>query len=260
MPSPRRHTLLAPSDAALAGYAGLATAAVLGALAAAGMYAVRSPRSRFFGPSVWSGTATRRSIALTFDDGPSPGTLELLDYLQQQNVRATFFQCGANVQRHPEITRAVHARGHEIGNHTWTHPRLCPRLGWQPNFLSRERVFQEFARTQQLLEELGVKPVLLRAPYGLRWFGLRATQRGLDLLGVMWTVIGHDWEWAAPAITQLVLNKARSGAIVCLHDGRDTRVDPDISPTLASVKHIVPALKAQGYAFETVSELLRPSC
>ncbi len=232
-------------------------ATALSAVAAAGLYAVKARSSQVFGPSVFSGPGNRRSLALTFDDGPSPGTLASLDYLKQEDVRVTFFQCGANVERHPEITRAVHVAGHEVGNHTFSHPRLCPRLGWQPNFRSSGEIFREFALPQNLMQALGIQPRLLRAPYGLRWFGLRETQRRLGLLGVMWTVIAHDWEWDAEAVTKLVLGKAAPGGIVCLHDGRDTRLDPDIRVTLAAIKRIVPALKKEGYTFESVSEILR---
>ena len=238
-------------------HVGLTLATLFGGFAAS-VYAVKAPSSQVFGRSVFKGSSNRRSIALTFDDGPSPGTLHLLDYFAQQGVRATFFQCGANVQRHPEIARAVQRAGHEIGNHTFSHPRLCPRLGWQLNVRSRQNVFDEFAQTQHVLHGLGIGPVLLRAPYGLRWFGMRQAQRQLGLLGVMWTVIGHDWEWEPEAVADLVLAKAAPGGIVCLHDGRDTRPNPNIDTTIAAVKRIVPALQRQGYTFETVSELLQP--
>ena len=222
-------------------------------------YAVKARCSQVFGSSVCAGPGHRRSLALTFDDGPSAGTLSLLAYLREQDVRATFFQCGANIRRHPDITRAVHAVGHEIGNHTFSHPRLCPRVGWQPNVLSPQRIFEEFAETQRLLRDLDIKARLLRAPYGLRWFGLRRVQRQLKLLGVMWTVIGHDWEWSAEKVAALVLHKVKPGSIVCLHDGRETRRSPDITETLAAVKLIIPQLKDAGYSFETVSEILRPA-
>ncbi len=221
--------------------------------------AIQWRSSWMFAPSIHHGPGQRRSIALTFDDGPSPGTSALLDYLQSQTVRATFFQCGENVLRHPETARAVHLAGHEIGNHTFSHPRLCPRLGWPPNLLSPFTVYREFARTQTLLEtEVGVSPRLLRAPYGLRWFGMRTVQRRLKLSGIMWTVIGRDWVLSGPEIADRVLHGVTQSGIVCLHDGRETRPNPDISQTLAAVRQIVPVLKDQGYTFETVSDLLRP--
>ena len=221
-------------------------------------YGVKGRDAQLFGPSMSCGPGLRRSIALTFDDGPSPGTLELAEYLALTGVRGTFFQCGVNVLRHPQVTRALVQAGHELGNHTHTHPRLCPRLGWKLNLLSPQRVYAEFEQAQRVLEDhAGVSPRLLRAPYGLRWHGMRAAQRRLHLLGVMWTVIGHDWEWSAERVASHVIARATPGGIVCLHDGRDTRLSPDVSVTLAAVRRIVPKLIDLGYQSETVSEILR---
>lgn len=226
------------------------------ALAAA---AVHDLGSRLFGPSVARGPGRRRTIALTFDDGPSPGSLEIAEYLAEQGVRATFFQCGENVVRHPKIARAIAWAGHEIGNHTFSHRRLRPRLGWQLNVLSKDQVFDEFARAQTvIMGETGAVPTLLRAPYGLRWRGMREAQRRLELLGVMWTVIGRDWELGALATAERVLSGASQGGIVCLHDGRDTRENPDTSSTLGALKLLIPRLRDEGYGFETVTEILRP--
>jgi peptidoglycan/xylan/chitin deacetylase (PgdA/CDA1 family) len=237
-----------------------ASALSLGATVAAIAYAVRAPSSQCFGSSVFHGDRSRRSLALTFDDGPSPSTSRLLDLLDHYQVPATFFQCGANVVRHPEIARDVVAAGHEIGNHTFSHRRLCPRLGWKLNLLSREDIYQEFATTQQVIEDTtGVRPRHLRAPYGLRWFGVDQTQRRLNLLGVMWTVIGHDWEWTSASIVDLILARSSPAGILCLHDGRDIRVNPDITETIAAVRSFVPILKDQGYIFETVTDILSAS-
>jgi peptidoglycan/xylan/chitin deacetylase (PgdA/CDA1 family) len=231
----------------------------LGTIALAASQVLGGLSSRLFAPSVYRGAGHRRSIALTFDDGPSPGTMELLEYLDSQNVPATFFQCGQNILRHPDIARAVHLAGHEIGNHTFSHPRLPPRLGWQPNLLSPSKIFDEFAHTQTIIQtEIGANPTLLRAPYGLAWFGLRAVQRQLNLLGVMWTVIGRDWELPAAAIADIVLQRTAPRGIICLHDGRETRPNPDISHTIAALRIVVPQLRDRGYTFETASDLLRP--
>jgi peptidoglycan/xylan/chitin deacetylase (PgdA/CDA1 family) len=205
------------------------------------------------------GPGNRSSIALTFDDGPSEGTLPLLDYLASLRVKATFFQCGLNVLRHPEIARAVRGAGHEIGNHTFSHARLAPRPGWDPNLKSPRFVLREFAKAQAVFQrELGLSPRLMRVPYGLHWFGTGAAQRQLGLLDIMWTVIGHDWEWSTEQVTELVLSQASRGGIICLHDGRDIRPSPDITTTLCAVRELVPRLLDRGYAFETVSELLQP--
>ena len=223
-------------------------------------YGVKGRSANLFGPSVFRGPGKRRSLALTFDDGPSPGSLELVDFLAQENVPATFFQCGMNVLRHPRIAQSIAEAGHEIGNHTFSHPRLCPRLGWKLNLLSPAFIDREFSLTQNIIQsETGVAPRLLRAPYGMRWFGMNAVQERLGLLGVMWTVIGHDWEWPSKRVAALVSRSASAGGIVCLHDGRDVRPKPDITETLQAIRQIIPRLKDRGYSFETVSDLLRPN-
>lgn len=212
-----------------------------------------------WGRCVYRGPGLRRTLALTFDDGPSEGSLRLLEYLAAEGgIRATFFQCGKNVERHPGIAREIRDAGHEIGNHTYSHARLFPRMGRRLYWPSPQLMASEVARAQQAIQnEVGVTARLFRAPYGLRWWGLDAAQKQYDLLGVMWTVIGHDWEWQAEDVARLVLRKAGPGGIVCLHDGRDIQPSPDVGEMLKAVKQIVPALKAEGYGFETVSELLR---
>ncbi len=244
-----------PASAAIAGIAGT------GATAAATLaYGIAARSSQMFGPSVYRGHAGRRSIALTFDDGPSEGSMHLVEFLAKEGISATFFQCGKNVERYPDIARTIWKMGHDIGNHTYSHPRLCPRLGWKVDYKSPAFIEGELAKTQRVIEEeVGFRPLLMRAPYGLRWYGIAAAQKKLGLLGVMWTVIGRDWEWPAPAIAGLVLRKASPGGIVCLHDGRDIQPKPDISEMLKSLRRIVPALRDLGYNFETVSSLIQPS-
>ncbi|MFL6414490.1 MAG: polysaccharide deacetylase family protein [Bryobacteraceae bacterium] len=232
--------------------------AVAGLAVGTAAYAVRGRSSQVFGRSVYRGPGKRRSIALTFDDGPSPGSLELLDYLGKEGIKATFFQCGVNVRRHPDIGRKISQAGHEIGNHTYSHTRLCPTLGWPVRVRSPQFILDEFSLAQAIIQaEVKVEPRLLRAPYGLRWYGMAEAQRQLDLLGVMWTVIAHDWEWESDRVVDRIRRKASPGGIICLHDGRDIRPNPDISETLSAVKQLIPWLKNQGYTFETVSEILR---
>src|SRR5579863_5082557 len=103
----------------------LASAAVTGAAAAGMAWAVRGRSSAVFGPSVWRGQPGRKTIALTFDDGPSPSTPRILDVLGCYRVSATFFQCGENVLRAPDLSQAVSEAGHEIGNHSHTHPNFA---------------------------------------------------------------------------------------------------------------------------------------
>jgi peptidoglycan/xylan/chitin deacetylase (PgdA/CDA1 family) len=153
------------------------------------------------------------------------------------------------VERAPGISQAVCAGPHEIGNHSHTHPNLalCPT----------EKIVGEFAQAQETIQAVTSRaPALMRAPYGVRWFGFREMQENLRLTGVMWTVIGRDWKLPAAAIAARVLANVEDGAIICLHDGRGLHVDPDVRETVEAVRRIVPALIEQGYHFETVSQLV----
>jgi peptidoglycan-N-acetylglucosamine deacetylase len=231
--------------------AGLSAGALLSGISAAAAYGSVSKNSQLFGPTVYRGARSRKSVALTFDDGPSESTVELLEYLEKEEVPATFFMCGMNVRRLPDIAGQVAAGGHQIGNHTYSHPNLP--------FKSRAFIDHEFTETQKIIQfETGVMPMLLRAPYGFRWMGMREVQQRLSLLSVMWTVIGFDWRWPAGRIATHVLEHCDPGAIVCLHDGRGVTTRPDIGAMLAALRHIVPRLKDNGYTFETVSGLLSP--
>lgn len=232
------------------GWAGAAGAAGCGAAFLA--WAVRGRAASVFGPSVHRGPARRPVIALTFDDGPSESTPRVLELLDKYQTPATFFQIGANVQRLPDIARAACAAGHEIGNHSHTHPLFC--------FHSAEFIFQEFARAQRtIMEVTGCTPAWLRAPFGARWFGFRAAQRRLHLRGVMWTAIGYDWKLKADTIVSRMLPGVTNGAILCLHDGREVQTHPDIRETVAAVGRLIPVLRDQGYKFDTVSRLLCPT-
>jgi peptidoglycan/xylan/chitin deacetylase (PgdA/CDA1 family) len=232
------------------GARGLLTASLAAGAAVAGMaWAVRGRSSAVFGPSVWRGEPGRKTIALTFDDGPSLETPRILDLLASYGVPATFFQCGQNVLRAPELCRAVGAGPHEIGNHSQTHPNFALR---RPSF-----IVDDFLRAQcAIAEAAAAMPVLMRPPFGVRWFGFREMQERLGLMCVMWSVIGLDWKLAAADIARRVLSRARDGSIVCLHDGRGILKDPDVRPTVEAVRRIVPSLLEKGYHFETVSQLV----
>ncbi len=212
-------------------------------------YAVRGRSSSFFAPSVYRGDRSRAALALTFDDGPSESTPALLDILEANDVRATFFMCGRNVRRFPKVAREVFKRGHEIGNHTDTHPRL--------DFKPPEFIYREMALAQETIHlHTGVTPTFFRAPYGVRWFGLRRAQERLRLTGVMWTVIGRDWRLPADGILQRLTDGASNGGILCLHDGRVTEPAPDIRAMLDAVGRAIPRLKEGGFQFQRLSELI----
>jgi peptidoglycan/xylan/chitin deacetylase (PgdA/CDA1 family) len=199
--------------------------------------------------AVWRGPREGRRIALTFDDGPSPSTPALLDLLDRHGAKATFFVCGVNVRRHPAVLRETAARGHELGNHSDTHPNLF----WMSN-AARE---PEIRRAQDSVgEAAGVAPRWFRPPYGLHGPGLTALLRRLSLQSVMWTTIARDWIDPAERISRRLAGGAQPGAILCLHDGRALSPEPDIAPTLAALADVLPRLRGEGFQFVTVSELV----
>ncbi|HEU5020494.1 MAG TPA: polysaccharide deacetylase family protein [Bryobacteraceae bacterium] len=230
----------------------ITAAAGLAAGFAATAWAVRGRSSFVFDHSFWRGEPGRKAIALTFDDGPTPSTPQFLDLLEEHRIPATFFEVGLNVNRHPEIAREVLAAGHEIGNHSHVHLNYA---------LKPPRVIQDdFSRAQAAIEDAtGFTPTLMRAPYGVRWFGFRQMQAKLGLAGIMWTVIGLDWKLSAEAIANRVLSRVTDGGIICLHDGRALAEDPDVTPTLEALRRIIPPLVEAGYHFETISQLLWPA-
>ncbi|HET9183288.1 MAG TPA: polysaccharide deacetylase family protein [Candidatus Angelobacter sp.] len=221
------------------------------ALYAAGMlwHAVHDLDCKWLGAAILKGQE-RRSIALTFDDGPSSGTVEVLKLLRQWNTPVTFFQCGKNVRALPQVTLQAVSDGHEIANHTYSHPRL---LFKSPKFLR-----YELAATQEIIGEVtGRAPAWFRPPFGLRWFGLERAACELGLTTALWSVIGMDWAWPADRVVDKVASRLENGSIICLHDGRQLLPDPDISVTLEAVRQIIPRALDLGFRFETLSSLTR---
>jgi peptidoglycan/xylan/chitin deacetylase (PgdA/CDA1 family) len=146
----------------------------------------------------------------------------------------------------------VAAGGHDIGNHSYAHPLFCFR---SPGFMAAD-----LERAQDTIESrAGVRPRLYRAPFGVRWFGMGGVQRRLGLTGITWTVIGYDWKRKPDEIVERICTRVSNGAILCLHDGRELEVKPDIGATLEAVQRLVPMLLDRGFRFETVSRLLCPT-
>jgi len=229
----------------------LVTAGVVSGAAATLAWAVRAPSATLLAPSFHRGVRTRRAIALTFDDGPSESTPLLLDLLARHGVRASFFQCGANVRRLPSIARDVAGAGHVVGNHSASHVLLSLR--------SARFIYAEMADAQKvILEVTGCEPRYFRPPYGVRWFGMRSAQKRLRLTSVLWSTIGKDWKWPADAVARRLLAGAANGAIFCLHDGRALLERPDVSNTIDAVGRVIPILRDRGFHFETVNEIICP--
>ena len=195
-------------------------------------------------PPFYSATVNAPLLALTFDDGPH-GTLtpRLLDLLAERNVKATFYVIGRNVEAYPDIARRIVSEGHEIANHTWSHPALSG--------LSAARIAEELRRTHEVvLEVTGTRMTNLRPPYGA--FNDRVRQVAFDGHGydtIMWSVDPLDWKYRNSArVARELVGGAAPGAVLLCHDIHKT--------TIAAIAPTLDQLQARQFGFVTVDELM----
>ncbi|RSX52239.1 polysaccharide deacetylase [Bifidobacterium goeldii] len=192
--------------------------------------------------------AGRKVIALTFDDGPSKFSDPILDILKEKGVKATFFDLGQNAIEYATAEKRMIAEGHEVCSHSNSHADL-PKL-------SRDALRAELSAGFANLEKAsGTKTKVLRAPYGA--FTKQQWEDAHDLIhmNVLWDIDTLDWKRPGEqAIHDAVLNHAHNGAIVLMHDGGGDR-----SQDVAALPSIIDDLKAQGYEFVTVKQLLEMS-
>lgn len=178
-------------------------------------------------------------LALTFDDGPNPQTTpQILDILDQEHVRATFFVVGSRVPGQEGLLRRMYRNGNEIGNHSWNHPNLTK--------LSPEQIAEQVNKTQQAVVAAGVPaPHLFRPPYG----AVNAkVQSNIPLSIALWNVDPVDWESSNPTqLTQAIIDQAKPGGVLDLHD---------IYPgTVEALRPAIEVLKTR-YQLVTFSEMM----
>lgn len=203
---------------------------------------------QFFGRLVPRVETSQKVVALTFDDGPTPeATDRILSVLEEEQVRATFFVTGAELEKNMDAGRRLVAAGHELGNHSFSHRRM---MLVAPSFVRRE-----VERTDELIRDAGHRgEIFFRPPYGKKLFVLPYYLSRTGRKTVTWDV-DPDSRPAVAAdserIVEHTLSKTRPGSIILLHVMYESRGE-----SLEAVKKIVGALKAEGYSFKTVSELL----
>ncbi len=213
-----------------------------------------NPRSRFYG-KVWSnGNRNCPQIALTFDDGPNePYTSQVLSILEQYKIKATFFVIGQNARRYPEVCRRIVTAGNVIGNHSYHHRKsLCLRWG--------KAVARDIKLAHQAIYECtGFEPKLFRPPYGFRTPWLMRTVRHLGYTVVTWDNMTGDWKAnkSGEEIGRTIVQRAKPGSVIVLHDGRDSRPSYDRSQMLQALPFVIETLKEErGFDFVTIPELL----
>jgi peptidoglycan-N-acetylglucosamine deacetylase len=195
-------------------------------------------------------STSQKVVAITFDDGPNPiYTAQVLDIFREAEGKATFFMIGEQMDQYPEMVKKVVEQGHEIGNHTYTHPKLSQ--------LSPAECLEEIERTEKLMQELvGQKPVVFRPPY-LDYNDetiIVLQQKEYPMIGAL-NLEAQDWEM--PGVDHILAKSrdcVKNGSILIFHDGYGDR-----SQTIEAVRTLVSELASQGYQLVTVSELLKLS-
>ena len=214
-------------------------------------YFFENPLNQTFGNTVTQVPMQKKIVALTYDDGPNPPfTNQIVDYLHREHVVATFFVVGKAVDKYPQIVRQEVRYGNALGNHTWDHAHLVLER--------RAHIVAELNDAEAAIYRAArVKPNIFRPPFGARNFTVISVAHQLGYQVIMWSVpLPRDWTQPPPAvIANRVLRNVRDGGIIVLHDG-NRGLHADRHNTVEATKLIVSALKAQGYRFLTVPELI----
>lgn len=231
------------------------------ALAAAGaaIYQGQYPTAQLYGSTIHREPDAGRRIALTYDDGPNPvWTPPLLDLLDEHDAKATFFLIGKWAEREPGLVREIVARGHAIGNHTFTHPTMPAHAA--------KRIREELASCRAAVVASGETfsrvdgAMLMRPPYGRRRPGTLRTMRSEGYVPVTWSVTGYDWRKniTTEKITSNCM-RAGEGDIILLHDGHNGEPAVDRSRSVEATRNLLEHYGPDGYRFFTVPSLVAAS-
>jgi peptidoglycan/xylan/chitin deacetylase (PgdA/CDA1 family) len=225
--------------------------ALAGALAIACDQAFRRhPAFDPFGRIRWRLPASgEKRCALTFDDGPSPATGAVLDILAAEQVPATFFVLGTNVERHPHLVQRARDEGHAVGIHGMDHRKLAgARI---------DTIEQQVSGLTRLLARLGITPAsVYRTPHGYKSSGVFEVARRHGLTLWAWSRGVWDTDRPDPAVlVRRATRLARPGMVLLLHDGRGEEPQPDVQPMLTALPAIIRELKQRGFAFVRVGDV-----
>jgi peptidoglycan/xylan/chitin deacetylase (PgdA/CDA1 family) len=198
------------------------------------------------GAIIYHGRTEKPFVALTFDDGPGPYTLEILKILKEKNVKATFFAVGKEVKASPDVLQKVVQEGHSIGSHSYTHPQI--------GRMDLAGIRNELDWSEKNISRITGKHVLLfRSPFGLYTRDIFLKEADKDgYICILWSVDSNDW--ARPPVKRIiadVLEKTSTGDIILMHDGGGDR-----SRTVKALPVIIDSLKQRGLSFVTLEELL----
>ncbi len=216
-------------------------------------YGVANPASCLWGPVLSRGPAASASVALTFDDGPLPGTTDpILDTLGEFGVRSTFFVIGRHARRHPDLVRRMHDEGHVVANHSFNH-RHTGMFRRYPYWL------REIRRCDDLLEQIiGRRPAIFRPPMGCKHWHLMNAAADLGHSVVTWSRRAWDVRMTtAAAILGRLVEPARGGDVMLLHDGNDPCLKPqNRSGTREAVRPLIDQLRHRNLESVRLDDLL----
>jgi peptidoglycan/xylan/chitin deacetylase (PgdA/CDA1 family) len=228
---------------------------VIGAAAffSAGAYGLFNPTSGMWGPVLSRGREDDARVALTFDDGPLPGSTDvILDALAAMNVRAAFFVVGVHVRRWPDLVRRIHDEGHVVGNHTFGHSHM--------GLFGRDRYWRdEIRRTDDAIDEIiGRRPALFRPPMGYKHWHVMNMAADSGHHVVTWSRRARDVKpTKSSGILERLVEPSRGGDILILHDGNDPSLRPyDRAGTRDAIRPLIEGLRRRGLAPARLDELL----
>lgn len=207
----------------------------------------KTTKFQVFGELVNHVDTKEKVVALTYDDGPNPPyTNQLIGILERNQIKATFFVVGNIIEKHRATVRLVLSKGHELGNHSYSHQKMTSE---NPSFIR-----SEIEKTDQLLRQLGVKEEIhFRAPYGRKFLVLPYLLAKMNKKNILWNVNPNDYKApSSEVIENYVLEHVTPGSIILLHDGGGDR-----SGTVTATESLIKKLGERGYRFKTVSELMR---
>jgi peptidoglycan/xylan/chitin deacetylase (PgdA/CDA1 family) len=208
------------------------------------------PRFGFFLPIISRGTPAKKAVALTFDDGPDPlSTPPLLRLLAARGVKATFFVIGKHAAAHPELIKAILRQGHAIANHSYTHDNLVM-------FRSAKSIAAEIASTQQVLQNLGIRPLAFRPPVGITGPRLQPalSKTGLYIVNFSCRAIDGGNRWIKN-LSKKILKRIRPGDIVALHDANPP--NPSLLPAwLNEIELLLDGIQTRGLTVLPLAELI----
>lgn len=190
--------------------------------------------------------------ALTFDDGPyGEPTEKVLEILKEKNVKATFFVVGENAQKYPELVKKEAAGGHLIANHSYDHAQTLAAENYdafKKNTLAAE---------QAIFSASGLHPRFYRPPFGLTSVDNQKVLADLGYQTVMWSDMTNDWEADQPAenLTARIIKRLKPGAIIVMHDGRDTHIGYPRENMLRALPVIIDKIRAAGYEIVSLDQL-----